>query len=210
MESVSGVQGIKELEGDGDNTMISRIKSELGITMKKRLDKNHVIKNMGKRLHALHGTKGVKLSKTVIVHLQKCIKYALAKNQTKDDLEENLKAILPHQFGDHYCCAVRFCRFKRNPSEKYIHRSLPYKAALKNDQLRQHLKPIFDQVSARAAQYVDLGSSQQCANKEVTMRIPKSLHYGNSDALDFRVHATTAFINEGRGYISKHHVGFSI
>ncbi|XP_065929397.1 uncharacterized protein [Magallana gigas] len=216
MESVSGVQGIKELidsgtpvdilEGDGDNTMISRIKSELGITMKKRLDKNHVIKNIGKRLYALHGTKGVKLSKTVIVHLQKCIKYALAKNQTKDDLEENLKAILPHQFGDHSCCAARFCGFKRNPSEKYIHRSLPYKAALKNDQLRQHLQPIFDQVSARAAQYVDLGSSQQCehANKEVTMRIPKSLHYGNSDALDFRVHATAAFINEGRGYISKH------
>lgn len=139
------------------------------------------------------------------MHLQKCIKYALAKNQTKDDLEENLKAILPHQFGDHSCCAARFCGFKRNPSEKYIHRSLPYKAALKNDQLRQHLQPIFDQVSARAAQYVDLGSSQQCehANKEVTMRIPKSLHYGNSDALDFRVHATAAFINEGRGYISK-------
>lgn len=171
-----------------------------------------MIKNIGKRLYALRGTKGVKLSKTVIVHLQKCIKYALAKNQNKDDLEENLKAILPHQFGDHSCCAARFCGFKRNPSEKYIHRSLPYKAALKNDQLRQHLQPIFDQVSARAAQYVDLGSSQQCehANKEVTMRIPKSLHYGNSDALDFRVHATAAFINEGRGYISKHHVGFSI
>lgn len=122
MESVSivsGVQGIKELidsgtpvdilKGDGDNTMISKIKSDLGTTMKKRLDKNHVIKNIGKRLYALHGTKGVKLSKTVIVHLKKFIKYALAQNQNKDDLEENLKAILPHQFGDHFCCAARFC-----------------------------------------------------------------------------------------------------
>lgn len=161
--------------------------------------------------YALHGTKGVKLSKNVIAHLQKCIKYALAKNRSKDELEENLKAILPHQFGDHSLCCARFCGFKRNPDEKYIHRSLPYKAALKDDQLRKHLKPIFDQVSARAAQYVDLGSSQQCehANREVTMRIPKSLHYGNSEALDFRVHATAAFINEGRGYISKHHVDFS-
>lgn len=122
MESVSvvsGMQGIKELidsgtpvdilKGDGDNTMISKIKSDLGTTMKKRLDKNHVIKNIGKRLYALHGTKGVKLSKTVIVHLKICIKYALAQNQNKDDLEENLKAILPHQFGDHFCCAARFC-----------------------------------------------------------------------------------------------------
>ncbi|XP_033759590.1 uncharacterized protein LOC117341838 [Pecten maximus] len=58
MESVSGVQGIKDLkdsgtpveilEGDGDNTMISRIKHDLGITMKKRLDRNHVVKNVGK------------------------------------------------------------------------------------------------------------------------------------------------------------------
>lgn len=73
-------------------------------------------------------------------------------------------------------------------------------AALKNYQLRQHLQPIFDQVSARMCQYVNLGSSQQCdhAKKEVIMRVPKSLHYGNSDALYFRIHATAAFINEVR------------
>lgn len=121
---------------------------------------------------------------------------ALQKNQNKVAFEENLKAILSNQFGDHSCCTACFCGFKRNPSEKYIRRSLPYKAVLKNDQLRQHLHPIFDQVSARAAQCVDLSSSQQCehALKEVTMRVPKSLHYGNSDALDVRVHATAAFI----------------
>lgn len=59
MESVSGVQDIKELidsgtpvdilEGDGDNTMIFRIKSDLGITLKKRFDKNHVFKNIKKK-----------------------------------------------------------------------------------------------------------------------------------------------------------------
>lgn len=215
MESSSGVQGIKELrdsgtpvdilEGDGDNTLVTRIKNDLGITVKKLLDKNHVIKNIGKRLYALQGTKGVKLSKNTVSHLQKCIKYALAKNQRKEDLEENLRAILPHQFGDHSLCHGRFCGFKRNPGENYIHRSLPYKCALKDDKLRQQLQPIFDSVTARSAQYVDLGSSQQCehANREVTLRVPKSHHYGNSEALDFRVHATAAFINEGRGYISK-------
>lgn len=54
MESVSGVSGEKELnengtpveilEGDEDNTMISSLRSELGINMKKCLDKNHVVK----------------------------------------------------------------------------------------------------------------------------------------------------------------------
>ncbi|KAK3083329.1 hypothetical protein FSP39_019577 [Pinctada imbricata] len=215
MESVSGVRGIKELgefgtpveilEGDGDNTMISRIKTDLGLTMKKRLDRNHVVKNFGKQLYTLHGTKGVKLSKNVVIHLQKCFKYALAKNHNKHDMEENLKALLPHQFGDHSLCKDRFCGFKRNPKENYVHRSLPYKAALKDDNLRSHLQPIFDQATARAEQYVDLGSSQQCehANREVTLRVPKSHHYGNSESLDFRVNASAAFINEGRSYISK-------
>ncbi|XP_056006800.1 uncharacterized protein LOC125658698 [Ostrea edulis] len=173
--------------------------------MKKRLDKNHVVKNIGKRLYILHGTKGVKLSKNVVIHLQKCIKYALSKILCKEELEENLRAILPHHFGDHSVYHARFCGFKRNPGEKYIHRSLPYKSALKDDKLIQDLQPIFDQVAARAALYVDLGSSQQCehANREVTLRVPKSHHYDNSEALDFRVHATAAFINEGRSYISK-------
>ncbi|XP_056002782.1 uncharacterized protein LOC125661105 [Ostrea edulis] len=72
MESVSGVQGVKELrdlgtpveilEGDGDNTLITKLKNDLGITMKKRLDKNHVVKNIEKRLYILHGTNGVKLN----------------------------------------------------------------------------------------------------------------------------------------------------
>lgn len=61
MESISGVSGEKELnengtpveilEGDEDNTMISSLRSELGINMKKCLDKNHVVKNIGKQLY---------------------------------------------------------------------------------------------------------------------------------------------------------------
>ena len=52
MESVAGVQGIQHmskdgtveiLEGDGDNTLIAKLRNDLGINMKKRLDKNHVI-----------------------------------------------------------------------------------------------------------------------------------------------------------------------
>ncbi|XP_048257443.1 uncharacterized protein LOC124114456 isoform X1 [Haliotis rufescens] len=214
MECKSGVQGIKELseggtpvdylEGDGDNTMIAHIKSDLNITMKKRFDRNHVVKNIGKSLYALQGKK---LSRSVIMHIQKCLKYAFAKNQrNKEGLEKNLKALIPHQFGDHSLCFPRFCGFRRTSSnEKYTHKSLPYKAALKDDELQSKLKKLFKPVIANAEQYADLGSSQQCehANREVTLRAPKSLHYGNSESLDFRVAATTAFINEGRSYVSE-------
>jgi len=58
MESISGVKGVRELkkswtpieiiEGDGDNTLISRLKSDLNMTVQKRFDRNHVVKNIDK------------------------------------------------------------------------------------------------------------------------------------------------------------------
>ncbi|XP_053392723.1 uncharacterized protein LOC123542269 isoform X2 [Mercenaria mercenaria] len=80
MEATSGVKGVHELleegtpveylEGDGDNTLISKIKTNLGISMKKRFDKNHVVKNFTKSLYCLKNDKGIKLSKSVITHLE--------------------------------------------------------------------------------------------------------------------------------------------
>ena len=216
MESAGGVQCVKELneegtpveyiEGDGDNTLVARLKSDLNVDIKKRFDKNHVVKNIGKALYALGATKGVKMSKHVIEHIQKCVRYVFSKNQgNKDALETNLAALIPHQFGDHSKCEARFCGYLRQPDVSYQHRSLPFKAALKDQALRAQLDKIFEPVIAKAWQYTDLGSSQQCehANREVALRAPKSHHYGDSESLDFRVHATSAFINEGRQYITQ-------
>ncbi|KAL4236486.1 hypothetical protein ACF0H5_004872 [Mactra antiquata] len=57
MESASGEQGILDLkkegvpveyiEGDGDNTLISRLRVNQNINMKKRFDRNHVVKMLG-------------------------------------------------------------------------------------------------------------------------------------------------------------------
>lgn len=56
VESTSGDQGVKELnesgtpvkylEGDGDNTLIARLRSDLN--MKKRFDRNHIVKTLVK------------------------------------------------------------------------------------------------------------------------------------------------------------------
>ena len=81
MESVSGEKGVKELaveetpveylEGDGDNTLIARLKTNSDIDMKKRFDKNYTVKkNIGKHMYALHAEKGIKLSKYAIMHIQ--------------------------------------------------------------------------------------------------------------------------------------------
>jgi hypothetical protein len=54
MESEAGLQAIKEMtsqgtpvdiiEGDGDNTVMARPKSQCGKSVVKRLDKNHCVK----------------------------------------------------------------------------------------------------------------------------------------------------------------------
>ena len=118
-------------------------------------------------------------------------------------MKENLQALVPHQFGDHANCFPRFCGYKRTPNQTYAHRSLPYKAALKDPNLKEKLEQIFEPVIANAALYSDLGSSQACehANRAVSLRAPKHLHYGDSESLDFRVKATAACINEGRKYL---------
>ncbi|KAL4220167.1 hypothetical protein ACF0H5_020576 [Mactra antiquata] len=224
MESASGEKGIMEMlkdgtpieivEGDGDKTLISRMKTHQNIDLKKRFDRNHVVKNIGKHLYNLPNQK-IKISKNVISHIQKCLKYVFAKNQgDPTGMAENLRAIIPHQFGDHTFCIERFCGFMKENGAKYVHKSLPYKVPLKDPSgtLRAALDRIFQSVIANATQYADLGSNQQCehANREFTLRAPKHLHYGNSESLDFRVQASAAFINEGRQYIAQFIVQYQL
>lgn len=162
MESMSGEQGLQELEqsgipveyikGDGDSTLLSRMRSK-NKRIKKRYDKNHIIKNIGKHLYQLSTSKKVKLSKVVVAHLQKCLKYCFAKNQgDKFGLEENLRAIIPHQFGDHTFCKETFGGHKkdsRDEGKKYVHKSLPYKTPIIDDGvLRSELEKIMDPVIA--------------------------------------------------------------
>lgn len=64
------------------------------------------------------------------------------------------------------------------PLEKYIHRSLPYKASPKDDNLRFQPEKILEPAINNAKQMGDLGFSQQCehVNRDVILRAPKSLH----------------------------------
>ena len=135
IESVSGEQGLDELhnsgiaveyiEGDGDSTMMARVRNKYP-HLKKRYDKNHVVKNVGKNFLGLQASKKAKISRDTKRHIQKCLTYTLSKNQgDKDGLKENLESLIPHQFGDHSKCHERFCGSKANPAVKYTHKSLP-------------------------------------------------------------------------------------
>lgn len=167
---------------------ISRIENELGVRIKKKLDRNHCVKNIVKHLYDLRNSKESKISNQVLQHFTKCIKYVFAKNQgDPDDMRQNLEALVPHQFGDHTKCVPRFCGYKRKPDETYLHKSLPYKTSLSDPILKEKLHKIFEPVIAKASLYSDLGSSQACehANRAVSLRAPKIYITGKVKALIF-------------------------
>lgn len=101
---------------------------------------------------------------------------------------------------------------KTNPSEK-VH---PQKSSLQSNYGKRPSSSASadhsDQVLPRATQYMNLRASQQCepVNNEVTIRMPKSLHYGCSDAMEFRVHAKTTFFKEGRGTFRRYNCIFCL
>lgn len=144
-------------------------------------------------MYDLRNKKEVSISNQVIQHLHKCIKYTFSKNKGDvDGMRENLQALIPHQFGDSLCHA-RFCGYKRiGNSEKYSHRSLPYKSPLSDSFLRDKLNVLFEPIIAKSALYTDLGSSQACEydNRAAMLKAPKYLHYGKSESLNFRIQAT--------------------
>ena len=175
MESVSGVEAIRQLkedgipidvmEGDGDNTLVARLKAEGYGEIKKKYDRNHMVKNIGKQLHELAAKKHVKLSKMTLVHLKNCISYAISKNQgDPKSMEVNLRAIVPHNFSDHSICHPRFCGYIRNSKSNklYKHKSLPYGRPLSDGVIRDALDAVMCPVILKTEILADLGSSQQC------------------------------------------------
>lgn len=112
--------------GRGWRQVISRIQTELGVKLKKKLDRNHCVKNIVKHLYERRNSKDAKISNQVIhvQHLSKCIKYIFAKNKGNvDGMKENLQVLVPHMFGYHAKCFPRFCGYKRTPNQTYSHRS---------------------------------------------------------------------------------------
>lgn len=57
------------------------------------------------------------LSTKTIIHLLKDVSYAISQNKgNAKDLESNLKAIVPHSFGDHSQCDARWCEYLNDPT----------------------------------------------------------------------------------------------
>ena len=115
---------ISKIAGDDDNTRINRLCKEGNVDIIKESDKNHVHKNISKKLYSLALVHKI-LSKKVIAAVTKNFNYMLQQNYGKlDDITAGLKAVVEHIFGNHIHCQS-WCGFLKDP-DKYKHGNLPY------------------------------------------------------------------------------------
>ena len=143
---------------DDDATTILRIKQKLQWDINKHNDLNHLEKHVGGSLWAL-AKKHKVLSSGVISWLQtKCFMYAVTQNKgNPEKLREDLKAIVPHAFGEHNKCGD-WCGYKKDPVS-FEHSSLPKGQNFTGATLRSDLEKIFDTLSENAANIAPYAST---------------------------------------------------
>ena len=208
VELVQGLQDkgckIATFTGDDDTTTISKLKDKVDHGIKKISDKNHCRKNISDSLFKLQG-KHKKLTNTVISYLLKDISYAIAQNKENETaLANNLKAIIPHSFGNHDLCDTQWCGYLKDPLN-YSHQTLPYGKDLTGDDLFKDMTALFSMYANNASKLCRLGSSQanESMNKIISTKAPKSKHFGGSESIFYRVSAGVLQKNEKRSYLEQ-------
>ena len=182
---------VNTLHGYRDSTVISRL-GQSGVSIDKRPDKNHIVKNFTKDLYQLRD-KDKKVTPKVITHLKMCFSYALSQNQgNPEDLKKHMDALVPHNFGDHKNCKdLEWCK---SESVNYCHNGLPHKKPLEGKALRDELQQIVSKHTRNLMQIPNLGSSQANENFNfmVSRKAPKAMFFASSTSLDNRVAAAVA------------------
>ena len=194
---------IAKVAGDDDHTGINRVCQQGNTKIEKESDKNHVRKNITKKLfnlQKLHKS----LTQKVIIAVSKNFNYMLQQNHGKpENITTGLKAVVEHMFGNHTYCQ-EWCGFIKN-SENYKHANLPYGKDLTYESLHKSLSKPFTSLNANKLAFLSSTQANESFNNTVACKAPKAKHYSDSSSLQFRLCAGVSQKNEGYGYIASVH-----
>ncbi|CAG2233936.1 unnamed protein product [Mytilus edulis] len=209
MEPDVGVSLIKKLEEkkctvstlimDDDATTMSKIRQNIDHDITKWSDIKHVQNSLGKKLYVLPTSYRKSIRNDDIAHLMKCFTYAVHSNKNnKQQMQNDLSAIVPHVFNEHDHCNVRWCRYLKNP-ENYTPT-----IQLSNLDLKSKLSKIFQDYIENIDKLVPCASTKEneSFNNMLTAKAPKNKHYSASTSLEARVNCTVAQKNESFNYVS--------
>ncbi|CAG2250117.1 unnamed protein product [Mytilus edulis] len=206
---------INVIHADNDASTTARLEVEFG-NIQKKDDQNHVKKGYQQACIIFQrGILQINFSVTDIYkelqkdetkqYILRCFMYAIKGGDNEDDIKIGLQRIVPHIFGSHENCKdADWCSYHQNP-EKFMYKSLPNGKPLKSEGLKVELNNLVTKMIGRSNSLNDLGSTQsnESFNQLVSVKAPKSRHYGGSCSLQNRLSAAVLQKNEGYGYLSK-------
>ena len=147
---------VKTLIGDDDATGYARARKEVFSHLEKHSDKNHLRKNITKKLYALKHVHKKSISTMIIKSLTKNFNYMLDQNRgNPDGIEKGLESVVEHMYGNHNYCSLEWCGALKNQQShnkehaEYKHSNLPYGRDLSDQELKADLKQIFEPLKAR-------------------------------------------------------------
>ena len=109
---------IAKVAGGDYHTGINRVCQQGNTNIEQESDKNHVRKNITKKLYGLQKSHRT-LTQKVILAVTKNFNYMLQQNSGKpENITNGLKAVVEHMFGNNTYCQ-EWCGFINNP-ESYI------------------------------------------------------------------------------------------
>ena len=182
MESLMAVEMCAELDKcgnrlealhmDNDSTIRSRTKN---LVNSHKSDKNHTKKSFNSSLYKLSSVHKQLKGKTTIDYLTRCFTYAMEQNHTPQSLSLELGRIVPHVYGEHSNCNIKWCHYKENP-ERFRFRSLPNGKPLSDPELRVSLDGLFKTYQDISTDLCQLGSTQanESFNSLVSSKAPKA------------------------------------
>lgn len=122
------------------------------------------------------------LSIKVVNAISKNFSYMVSQNKGNvSGIENGLKALVGHLFGDHECWSSSWCGYQRDKA--YQHSNLPYGIDLTSQDLKKDLEKLFlGNLMNQAKKLANLSSSQanESLNNTIASKAPKAKHYSAS------------------------------
>lgn len=196
---------VKTIIMDDDTTTLAHLRKEYDPNMVKWSDSNHAKKTLTNMLYKLSNKHKVltQSKNKVINYVRKCYSYSVVQNQNNpENLKKTLRQIPSHMFGDHDMCGD-WCGAKNNSDYRYS--SLPRGEPLKDAELYEELKNIFEIFALNAERLAPCGSTKvnESFNNIVASKAPKSRHYSSSESFNCRLDAAAAQKNLGKAYVCR-------
>lgn len=160
-------------------------------------------KTIVKRFYELR-SKHKELSIKVVNAISKNFSYMVSQNKGNvSGIENGLKALVGHLFGDHECCSSSWCGYQR---DKHISIRTFRMVKTTSQDLKKDLEKLFlGNLMNQAKKLANLSSSQanESLKNTIASKAPKAKHYSASASLSYRVGTAVLQKNEGYSYVSK-------